>query len=254
VKIANEIKPGVVEPLEHRRLLALAEDIEFFRRWWEDADSPNDMAIRHGSSVLRRLLVEGTAGRAWRKLGFEKTPTVQGPDLLGLCQDKGVKPALGHAVAGGIRLDGVDWALIGAFRLDNPTTGISASADAGFAVLSTFIGRDALNTSQSPLDHLVERTWYLHDYLRAPGALRRGQLLSRSEVIKHMANDMGGVHLEKSNSEVREFLIEAERNVFIKTKKREIRGLYIEILAIGQAIGRSVDMQRLAGEIRNRFA
>jgi hypothetical protein len=254
MKIANEIKPGVVEPLEHTRLLVLAEDIEFFRRWWENGDSPDDVAIRHGSSVLRRLLVEDAAGRAWRKLGFKKTPTVQGPDLLALCEEKGVKPALGHAVAGGVRLDGVDWALIGSFRVDNRETGISASADSGFAVLSTFIGRDALNPSHSPLDHLVERTWYLHDYLRAPGALRRGQLLSRSEVIKHMANDMGGVHLEKSNSAMRQFLIEAERNVFIQTKKRALRGLYIEVLAIGQAIGRSADIQRLAGEIRSRVA
>ena len=87
MKIANKIKPGVVEPLEQRRLLALAEDIEFFRIWWEGAESPNDVAIRHGSSVLRRLFVEGAAGRAWRKLGFEKTPTLQGPDLLALCQE-----------------------------------------------------------------------------------------------------------------------------------------------------------------------
>ena len=58
-----------------------------------------------------------------------------------------------------------------------------------------------------------------------------------------MANDMGGVNLEKSNSAVREFLIEAEHNVFIQTKKRTLRGLYIEIFGIGQAVGRSAHMQ-----------
>jgi hypothetical protein len=44
---------------------------------------------------------------------------------------------------------------------------------------------------------------FLHEYLDAPGLIRKGERLSRREAIKHMANEMGGVHIAKSNSAFR---------------------------------------------------
>ena len=61
---------------------------------------------------------------------------------------------------------------------------------------------------------------------------------------------MGGVHVSKSSSQHRDLQIEAENKLFIKGLIREIRGQYIEILAIGQAVARSADLQLLATEIR----
>jgi hypothetical protein len=82
---------------------------------------------------------------------------------------------------------------------------------------------------------------------------RRGEILSRREVIKHMANEMGGVHLEKNTSSaVRDLLLEAENKLFIKAKDRTIRSFYIEVLAIGQAVGHSDDLQKLASTIREK--
>jgi hypothetical protein len=44
--------------------------------------------------------------------------------------------------------------------------------------------------------------------------------LSRREVIKHMANEMGGVHLERNTSPQRDLLVEAERKLFIEASQR----------------------------------
>jgi len=70
--------------LSHARLTAVAEDIENFKKWWEHSETVDTVAIRQGSAALRRLLVEDTAGTAWRQVGFGKTPMLQGPDLLEL--------------------------------------------------------------------------------------------------------------------------------------------------------------------------
>src|SRR5438270_12202770 len=109
----------MVNKLNQARLTAVAEDIEYFRRWWEHSPVVADNAtIRHGSAAMRRLLVEDVAGTAWRQLGFEKSPTLQGPDLLGFFKKIGVNTSLvAAAVAAGVRFAGIDWAFINAHRV-----------------------------------------------------------------------------------------------------------------------------------------
>lgn len=239
--------------IEQARLLTIAEDIEYFGQWHKAA-SVDSTAIRHGSSILRRLLVEDAAGTSWRALGFKKEPTIQGPDLLAFFKKEKFDVGLTvGAVAAGVRHEGIDTAFLSARRVDNPTTGVLASADVGFAVCVGSAMRDARNAMPSAdLDPLIERTWYLHEYLDAPGMIRRGTILSRREVIKHVANEMGGVHVSKSSSQHHDLQVEAETKLFIKGLIQEIRGQHIEILAIGQAVGRSADFQRIAQEIRER--
>lgn len=239
--------------VEQARLLTVAEDIEYFGQWWR-SQSVDNMTIRHGSSILRRLLVEDAAGRSWRTLGFKKEPTIQGPDLLAFfLKEKFDISLIVGAVAAGVRHDGIDTAFLSARRVDNPKTGAVASADVGFAVSMGFAVRDARSpTPSADLDQLIGRTWHLHGYLDAPGMVRRGTILNRREVIKHVANEMGGVHVSKSSSQHRDLQVEAENKLFIKGLTREVRGQYIEILAIGQSVARSADFQSLAHEIRKR--
>jgi len=245
----------MAENMNQARLTAVAEDIEYFRSWWEHSPVVADNAIiRHGSAALRRLLVEDVAGTAWRQLGFEKGPTLKGPDLLAFLKKLGVDTSLvAAAVAAGVRFAGIDWAFINAHRVDNTSTGVPATAEEGFAVSSGSVARDARNPAPSDLDPLIDRTWRLHEYLDAPGIIRIGQAVNRREVIKHVANEMGGVHLGKNtSSDIRELLEGAEKALFIETKDgSSLRTYFIEILAIGQAIGRSADFQKLAVAIRN---
>src|SRR5258707_1262072 len=98
------------DTLERRRLVSIAEDLEYFREWWTNADRAlKNVEIRHASGALRRLLVEDAAGKAWRGVGFEKSPKIKGPDLLAVCAEKklGIAQAV-TAVAGGVRYGGVD--------------------------------------------------------------------------------------------------------------------------------------------------
>jgi hypothetical protein len=114
--------------------------------------------------------------------------------------------------------------------------------------------RDARNpTTPGHLDQFIERAWYLTDYLDAAGAVRRGETIARREIIKYFANYAGGTHLDrvinvgkKKATERYELIAELEQRVHADT----MDGLYFELLSIGQAIGRSPDLQRLEEAIR----
>ena len=235
------------------QLVSVAEDIEHFQHWWTNGGTVSNAEIRQGSAALRRLLVEDAAGNAWRPLGFSKTPTLQGPDLLAFYRHTDVELDLVvMAAAGGVRFAGIDTAFLGARRAHNPSTGIPARADKGFAVAVSDVARNAENPQPSELDKFIERTWYVHEYLDAPGLVRKGQPISRREVLNHMANEMGGVHVGKSSSELRDLLADAEQKLFVDTQQGELRTHYFEVLAMGQAVGRSADFEKLALTIRSQ--
>jgi len=119
-------------------LAVVAEDIEHFQEWFERSPTSVDNAmIRRGSATLRRLLVEDMAGQAWRQLGFRKSPTIIGPDLLAFYEHESIPVSLvASAVAAGVRFVGIDWAFIGANSVDHPETGVPGTAQEGFAISS----------------------------------------------------------------------------------------------------------------------
>jgi hypothetical protein len=117
-------------------------------------------------------------------------------------------------------------------------------------VVTTVAARRADGTQPSELDALIHRDWYLQEYLAAPGLIRKGERISRREVLKHMANEMGGVHLGESESSIKDLLENADDKLFLESTSGSIRTFYIEVLAIGQAVGRSDDFMRLAARIR----
>jgi hypothetical protein len=91
------------------------------------------------------------------------------------------------------------------------------------------------------------------DYLKAPGAVRRGETISRQELIQYFANYAGGIHLDRNKKTPGkkrpnyDLIAELERNVQADT----MDGLYYALLSIGQAVGRSNDLLELAAKIRN---
>jgi hypothetical protein len=83
---------------------SIAEDLEYLTRDWHSEIESAD--LRRGSSVVRRLLVDGGNARllldAWRAYGFNGQPIVRGPDLM---EDvKGPLKTVSWASAGGIRV------------------------------------------------------------------------------------------------------------------------------------------------------
>lgn len=242
--------------------LSVAEDIDWLRdEWWlGEAVFLSDGHLRRGSAVLGLLLVDGLLQRAWRYYGFEGEPTVDGPDLTGLAMREGLH--LEHAVgliAGGGREGGEDVAFVGAFRIDHPETGAPADAESGFAVQQTAITRDAsLPPNSAVLDPLVNRHWPLSVYLDGPAAVRRGMLISRRDIIEYFRNFLSGsyyaVH-DPTKSKNPQPTGNPERNLLISELEGKVHvdrrdGIHFELLSIGQAIGRSNDLEELAARIR----
>jgi hypothetical protein len=142
---------------------------------------------------------------------------------------------------------------IGAFRVDNPTTGVRADAAEGFAVRVTSIVRIATdNPTPGALDVLIEREWYVSDYLESAGAVRKGQVITRKEIIEFFRNYVGGVHHDllagREHAKKNRYELVADLEGHVRADVRD--GLYFELLSIGQAVARSADVRALAEKIR----
>jgi hypothetical protein len=91
--------------------------------------------------------------------------------------------------------------------------------------------------------------WSLSNYLDAPGAIRRGETISRRDIVTYFANVGGGVHLgpAKPSKQQTYALIDELLN---KVGADIMDGVFFELLSIGQAIGHSDDLNRLVAAIR----
>lgn len=235
----------------------VAEDLEWLKQdWWtnQGADlSPAD--VRRGSASVALLLSQGLMGRAWRAHGFDREPSVIAPDLEALAEQKGLQLEMSPAlVAGGGRVANVEMIMVGAFRVDNPTTGVPADADEGFAVKVGAIARDT-STGAEPRDALIHKEWRVSQYLKAVGAVRKGQRISRQQIIAYFRNYAGGAHLDavllhaQRKTPQQELVHDLRRHVIADTWD----GLFFEMLSIGQCVGRASDSDRLVRAIRERL-
>lgn len=239
----------------------VAEDIEWFaKHWCRLHEAPTDTEIRHGIAALRRLLLEDALGSAWRHVGFTKQPTIRAPDLDALLDHKGI--AAQHVVSlivGGATVNGLQHALIGVRRIDHPKTGVPADAESGFAVEVFNISRDARSPSTDVgMSDLTDQEQTLSTFLKKPGAVRTGALITRRQIITYFASQVGGVHIDgigqrrrRSNAapDPAHVLLQDLQN---KVQVDVMEGLYFAVLSMGQAIGRSDDLQKLARAIRDR--
>jgi len=231
---------------------SVADDIEWFEKEWCTLyEPPSDAEIRRGSAALRRLLVEDYLGEAWRKFGFEKQPRVLGPDVVALTAKQSHEiRRIAALIAGGATMNGIQAAMIGLARVDNPNTGVSADAEEGFAVETFNIARDARGQPEdNDLAGLINKEWHLSNYLDAPGAVRRGEEIPRRDIVGYVANVGGGVHLRVTNKK-KEKVYALVEELINKVSVDTMDGVFFEILSIGQAIGRSEDLRKLAAAIR----
>ncbi len=213
------------------------EDLEWLHDdWWiGDSDALEADDLRRASATLRRLLTDGELGRAWRHFGFAGQPSVVGPDCEALAVRLGLDLDLAASlVAGGGRHKNADWSFIGAFRVDNLTTGIPAEADAGFAVQTTAIARQAPG-SPGPLDPMVERSWPVTNYLESTGAVRMGARIKRREIIEYFRNFAGGVHTDitKGVGGKKDATYQLIHDLLGHVLADARDGLYFELLSIG---------------------
>jgi hypothetical protein len=240
--------------------LTVAEDLEWLRdEWWLGApDHLTDGHIRRGASAIGALVNDGLLLQAWRHYGFQAEPRIVGPDLPALAAHNGVRLDLAATViTGGGRGALLESIMIGVFRVDNPTTGVPADADSGFAVKQTAIQRDAAALIVNA-DPLVDRIWPLSDYLASPGIVRRGNLVPRSAVIDYFRLHASVSVAAASPSDQSSLGSSGADAVFGvmdeiagKSHADGRDGLHFELLSIGQALGASRDIHALCDRIRS---
>jgi len=231
------------------------EDLNWLRdEWWlGQPDKLTEGHLRRGSTTLSLLLVDGLLGKAWRQHGFEREPMLIGPDIVAIAQTQGLRLDLAAGcIAGGGRQNGTDVSFIGAFRIDNPSTGVLANAEEGFAVCVTSIARIASPAPPSyDLEPLVEKNWSLSSYLESAGAVRKGQIITRREIIKYFRNHKGAAHhnllagKKSAAKDTYDLIDDLAGHVTADVRK----GLYFELLSIGQSVARSPDVRMLAEKI-----
>jgi hypothetical protein len=212
--------------VQNDALATVIEDLEHFRDVW--TGTLPDPDIRRGSATLRRLLVEGEYGTAWRALGRSREPTVPAPDLEAMLGSFD-RAKVGCALAGGALHGGI------------VVAGLCVVQGGGLPAPA----QDAC---------LFDRPYTLSQYLASACAYVYGTSITRRDLIKYMANVKGGVHLA-SNSHARK----RERELIARVGALEGRvnhhskdGLYVELLSIGQSLGKSPDCEALIADFRTR--
>jgi len=238
---------------------SVAEDIDHLQRTWCTIFTPpSDTELRWGVAALRRLLVNGLLGRAWRAMGFEGEPVIASPDIEAMLQRQGTEVRhIASLIAGGGSVDGVEVCGLGMARVRNLETGRGPDEEEGFAVSVFNFSRDARSElTAGEYDEIVRSPTRLSAFLRSCSAIRRGQAVNRQEMIQYFAKWAGGVHLdaERQSAEDPPHPFNLIRELEGKVRALSMDGLDFELLSIGQLLGRSLDLELLKRKIVERSA
>ena len=212
--------------MDKQDLKIVAEDLVYLRDNWSNGAS--EAAVRRGSAILRRILVEGCLGQAWRSAGFAGEPEIEGMDINTCIKGHEISQvefaSAGGATNNGITIGGV------CHIKRNRTDSIGPEIPAGGPPIPV-----ALRVS---------------NYLEGSCAIVNGSAINRREVIKYMANTRGGVHLGNGRRKSREEkIIQRVSKLENQFNLASMDALFFELLSIGQAVGNSPDIVVLIDKI-----
>ena len=223
----NSFGSGIGQTMRNNELLEIvAEDISYLQEEWGHAIGNH--ALRRGSTVLRSLLVQQQLHRAWNLAGFDGKLQITASSLKETLKII-PKEKIIFAAAGGAFYK--DVAIRGALVIDKANlteSEISAIDSAGFP----------------------EETSVLHEFVEAPCIVAEGQVISRRTLINYVANALGGAHYDpkrdrKKTGKVFSLLDRAATKFEFEDKNL----VYFELLAIGQSIAKSRDVENLRRKI-----
>jgi uncharacterized protein (DUF2164 family) len=202
-----------------RLVEVVTEDLAYIRDDWNE--QIEDAALRRGSVVLRRLLVDGELQRAWKAAGFEKEPTVRAATL--------------DSVTGGVPLARFKFASAGGARFRGAE--IRGATTTLFAMPPT---RECLREAGPPLAELG-----LRRFTEAPVIVIDGKEIVRRVLVKFIANKLGGAHYDTSRKHDAEAtLFRRLDRVMDQVKLLGKPAIYFELLAVGQQLAQSEDISR----------
>lgn len=213
--------------LELARLVA--EDLDYlFKEWNQDID---DASLRRSSPVLRALLVEGLLGRAAHQVNREVR--VMAPAIGRVVTEAELRECT-FFQAGGAKYKGMMVQSMSMIPRANTPAEIKASYERS---------KDVIGKSY-PVK--------LGVFLKQTSFVVKGILINREEVIKYVANKLGGAHYDSSRPASKE-VGEASLNqkyallddVRTGMSTADKNAVYYELLSIGQRVANSRDIRSL---------
>jgi hypothetical protein len=207
-------------------LEVVASDLIYLKReWGQDID---DDSLRRGSTVLRRLLVNGELQRAWKSAGFSKEPQLTASSLTPILE-KIVSDKIIFAAAGGANYKGCE---------------VRGALWTNYAM-----GQDELQDCQE--SGVPTKVFGLKDFIEAPCVVVKGKVIARRVLIKYIANKLGGAHHDHKRGHTDEeslfrLLDWARAQVRILEKP----AVYFELLSVGQALVASPNLSALCSKVR----
>lgn len=203
-------------PGELELLRTVFEDLKYLSKEWTQWVEDDD--LRRSSNVLRVQLVDGNYGRAWRLLGLPKEPTIVATDLS-LFMGTIPQERIVFAQAGGARSRNIDMRFF-------------------FEISYAISNRER----ECQEEYSLFRTVYkMTEYLRSVSFIVKGSRISRREVIKYVANKLGGTHFDISRNRKGDdtfILLDQIRKTYTIAERPAVN---LELLAIGQSVVKAPD-------------
>lgn len=215
--------------LDHTDLLAtVREDLIFISETFHH--SMDEGSLRRASTCIRRLIVDGDLQRAWKAAGFEREPRLLAVDL-------------------DLYLTGVDRSLV-------VSASAGGTASNGGPIGPSMVGRFASSEEQLSASFargICAREFTLSEFCKSPSLVTEGCTVSRRQVVKYLANKIGGAHHDAKRGITDDDLSFAALDHITKGRPIQIADktpVHFELLAVGQALASSDDLRRFTESIQ----
>ncbi len=159
--------------------------------------------LRRLSPLLRRLLVYGDYGRAWRALGFQGEPWVSASNLDVMLReiDRELLVLAFAPPSGAVKRELERGYTVRFAMPDKAPSGSQFTILPGYHDGQGFVvvrrpDPDAEPDFRAALENRVVRGLSLSAWLRSPAAVITGKEVSRQNVITYVANKLGGAHFD----------------------------------------------------------
>jgi hypothetical protein len=240
----------------------VAEDLSFLMNEWQPRLEQSE--LRRLSPVLRRLLVQGEYGRAWRNLGLQGEPYVAATglsEMLGIIDRTAVMLAFappGETVRKVLQSGGQLQVVTPEDIAPGSVIVLVPGVDLGFGPILAVVPpeklsriaadpqREASDAIGQALGRRVVRGMGLTAFLRSPAALVAGIEVSREDVIKYVANKVGGAHFDDKRAPRDESFSLLDRTLmkYAPEGQPEAVFTYAELLSIAEFLAESSDAAR----------
>jgi hypothetical protein len=178
----------------------------------------SDDDLRRGSAQLRHLLIEGNLLRAWRAMGFDKQPIIPAPRLESCLQNHA---SIVIGVAGGGEYEGIKAALA--------------------------LMREAGVESPPANEEEVAHPFKLTKFITSCSLVVNGKRIKREEIIKYVANKLGGTHYDQRRLEPAFSALDNAASAINFLGKNAV---YFELLSIGQLVANAPDIVALRAKAK----